>query len=1134
MNLIRIFKNAYAAIKDPDRDFVERVFLILTFISEISVFIAFVGDMITQENPNEMIVIGATLIAVPTIVLVSLKHNRLKLAIRIIVIGLVSLILPGLFFFGGGVEGGGYIWIIFAFIYVGLVLSGRWRNIMFMLIAALTLACYLISYYYPETVYNHSREMFYVDTFISLLLVGVLCFVMTWSQGYLFRQENERAMKEAQRAEELSRSQNRFFSSMSHEIRTPINSILGLNELILRDQDATDDIVKDASGIQGSGKMLLALINDILDFSKIEAGSMDIVPVDYRIGDMLSEVVNMMWLRAHDKGLAFEVNVDPKVPTAFYGDEVRIKQIIINLLNNAVKYTSKGSVELRIECNDVEEGSAELCISVSDTGIGIRKEDLPYLFDAFKRVDEGKNRHIEGTGLGLSIVKQLVELMNGTISVNSVYGEGSTFTVQIRQGVADGSSIGELNIHNQNVVGRSTYESSFLAPEARILIVDDNEMNLEVESRLLEDTDMGIDKATNGRDALDMCQNVHYDAIFMDHLMPGMDGIECLKEMRNQAGGLNRNTPVIVLTANAGSENRELYNLAGFDGYLVKPVSGETMEDMLIRHISGDKIILRKMMMGNDGDIHTSDRYAEKLPVIITAPSMCDLPDSLIRKLNIPIIPSLIKTEEGVFKDGVHMDAYELIRHVTSGGEAVSYAQDEAAYTEFFAENLKKAHHLIHISITSSMSKDYERATEAARAFDNVSVVNSECLSSATGILVLIACKLVQQGMEAEDIVSELEVMKHRLKCSFIIDTTEYMTRKGHLSRNLNRIAEAVNLHPSIKIRNDKPAVGGVWFGRTKRAYSRYISRCIPADTIPDSDVVFVTYVDVPTDMLNWIGEEIKKVAYFEHVIFQQASASISSNCGPGTFGILYFLKSNKSYNIGSFLDDMNESATMPEAGETDERYDVVAPVSETDHGDDDPYKKIAGIDLDAALKNSGSREAFESVLRIFWESIPDRYDELEACYSSEDWENYTIKIHALKSSARLVGALDLGNCAELLETAGKKGDIGHIREKHGQVMEDYLKYMELLAPLFGDRPADNPADKPERPVIDDLLMNDIYEALREAAEAMDCDRIEEIMEEVGEYSVPESEKERFDTVRKKVSDLDYDGILEAIGNRIG
>ena len=1144
MNLIKILKSAYAAVKDPERDFVERVFLVLTLVSEVTVFIALIGDIAFRENPREIIVLIATLIFVPLIVLVSLYFNKLKLAIRFIVICLVVAILPALFFFGGGVEGGGVIWIIFAFMYVGLVLRGRWRNIMFLLITILSLVCFLISYYHAEYVYDHTRAMFFADSFISLVLVGILCFVMTWVQGRIFSEENERAKKEAERAEELTRAQNRFFSSMSHEIRTPINSILGLNELILRDQEASEDIVRDASGIQGSGKMLLALINDILDFSKIEAGSMDIVPVDYKVGDMLSEIVNMMWLRAHDKELGFEVSVDPEVPMVLYGDEVRIKQIIINLLNNAVKYTSKGHVELRVESKDIDEDIVELGISVSDTGMGIKKEDIPFLFDAFKRVDAGKNRHIEGTGLGLSIVKQLVELMDGTISVNSVYGEGSTFTVTIRQMVSDHGMIGELNIHNQQMVGRSAYESSFMAPEVRILIVDDNEMNLEVESRLLADTDMGIDKAISGKEALEMCLKAHYDAIFMDHLMPGMNGIECLEHIRGQQGGLNRNTPVIVLTANAGSENRALYNQAGFDGYLVKPVSGEAMEEVLIQHISREKVILRNMMMGNNEDIHASDKYAEKVPVIIASSSMCDLPDSVIKKLNIPIIPCSIKTDDGVFKDGIHVDANELIRYMTSGGEAVSSAPDEYEYTEFFAEVLKRTHHIIYISITSSTSDEYRAASEAAKAFDNVSVINSECLSSATGLLVLIAHKLVQQGLTAEEIVSELEEVKHRLKCSFVIDTTEYIARKGLISNNVRRIADALNLHPALRLKNNKVGIGGLWVGRTKRAYKKYIRRALPVDTIPDSDVAFVTYVDVPEETLLWIEEEIRKTAYFEHIVFGQASAAISSNCGPGTFGILYFLKSNKSYNIASYIDGAKDTSGIPDE---DEAYvelaetgtgEVTRPDEDTqayteqsvseEQADNKWYEKLTCLDCEAALKNNGSEETFKTVLRIFYDSIPEKRAELDNCFNRQDWENYTIKIHALKSSARLIGAVGLGENAALLETAGKEDDIQYIMEHHEAVMEEYQSFMDGIAPAFAKETESSDADKP---VADDVVIKDFYEGIRMAASAMDYDMLTEIIGEMNAFSIPDPEKEKIGIIRRKADNFDYDGIMEVTGD---
>lgn len=1137
MRFFRFLKSAYDAVKDPNRDFDERLYLVLSYATELTVFLAFIGDILTGENPKEILLIAVMLVFTPATALIGLRFDVLKASAKITALAVVFIVIPGLFFLGGGAKGGGVVWIVFAFMFIGLVLHGKWRNILFVILTVLSLALYYVGYHYPWWVYRHSEKMFLYDSFISLILVGALCFIMNRSYGSLFKGETDRAKSEAQRAEELTRSQNRFFSSMSHEIRTPINSILGLNELILRDQDATEEIVKDASGIQGAGKMLLSLINDILDFSKIEAGSMDIVPVDYKIGDMFSEIVNMMWLRAHDKGLGFEVSVDPDVPSALYGDEVRIKQVIINLLNNAVKYTNKGHIELRVDSSDVDENTVELSISISDTGMGIRKEDLPFLFDAFKRVDEGKNRHIEGTGLGLSIVKQLVELMDGTISVNSIYGEGSTFTFTIRQIVSDHSAVGDLNIHSQSMGKRSGYESSFMAPEARILIVDDNEMNLEVESRLLVDTDMGIDKALSGKEALDMCLKNRYDTIFMDHLMPQMDGIECLDQIRNQQGGLNRNTPVIVLTANAGSENRELYNQAGFDGYLVKPVSGEAMEDVLVHHISSEKVILRNVMMGDDENIRTADRYAEKTPVIITASSMCDLPDPVVRKLHIPIIPFEIRTEKGVFKDGVHMDANELIRHISAGKEAVSSPPDENEYTEFFADVLKRTHHIIHIAITTSMSKEFQAASEAAKSFDNVTVINSGCLSSATGILVLIANKLVQQGLSVEDIVSQIEEMKHRLKCSFVIENTEFMAKRKLVGTAVHKVASALNLHPMLRIREDKAGIGGFWIGRTKRAYRKYISKAFPADTIPDADVVFVTYADVPADTLSWIEEQIRKEAYFEHIVFQQASAAISSNCGPGAFGILYFLKSNKSYNIASYI---NEMETVYDAEEDTEEYVDESESSDTPDVNAETYEdatdvstkeskwydEISCINAKAALESSGSEEAFKTVLKIFYDSIEQKHSELDDCYSKEDWENYTIKIHALKSSARLVGALELGENAQLLETAGKEKDVEYIRQHHPAVMEDYVKLGEDLAFLYNTENENDAA----KPMADTALIVDMYEGLHMAAEAMDCDMLEDILNEIGQYRIPDNEKDKFDSIRQMADTLDYDGILRIIG----
>ena len=1135
-----LLKAVSEEIRNQDRELTERVYLGLSSISEIMVSIALIGDLIIGENPVELAVLCATLLFVPLVAYIGLKKNCLRFIIKLTVITVVFIILPLLFFFGGGLRGGGVLWIIFGFAYAGLVLSGTWRTVMMVMVIIVALTCYLLDYYCPWLVQEHTEEDYHIDSFISIVIVGIICFVMTWLQNRLFMSENARAKKAAEKAEELTRSQNRFFSSMSHEIRTPINSILGLNELILRDQSASDEIVRDASGIQGSGKMLLSLINDILDFSKMEAGNMDIVPVDYRVADMLSDVVNMIWIRANEKGLAFNVTIDPKVPSVLYGDEIRIKQVMVNLLNNAVKYTAEGSIELHVESDRRDEKSTELTISVSDTGMGIKKESIPYLFDAFKRIDEEKNRNIEGTGLGLSIVKQLVELMGGNITVNSVYGEGSTFTVTLSQGVSDDTKIGNLNIQNQGTGRRNIYERSFRAPEARILIVDDNEMNLEVETKLLQETEITIDEAFSGKEALELALSHQYDVILMDHLMPEMDGIECMSRIRNQEGGLNRTTPVVILTANAGSENRELYNRAGFDGYLVKPVSGEALESVLVRHISEDKLIVNSnKMMNNRVGINTSKGYSGKVSVMITSTSMCDLPDSLIKKLNIPILPFMIKTEEGLFKDGAQMGADELMRYLEDGKKAESCSPDETAYTDFFAAGLKRAHHLIHISITTSMSDDYEKSVDAAKSFDNVTVINSESISSATGILVLIAHRLAQMNLSVNEIVQELEEIKHRLKCSFVLDTTAYMAKKSFISPKLDRIARGLNLHPGLRIKNDKTRLGGVWFGSQMRAYKRYINKAFPVDVIPDPEVVFVTFVDVPLDTLKWIKEEISKHAYFEKIVFKQASAAISSNCGSGSFGILYFVKSNKSYNLASLLEshvslfeDDNESEEAAELGsglaykDIDKDYKAESTVGEETVREPEWYECIEGIDGDAALQNSGSEDAFKTVLKIFYESIDGKTAELEKYYAENKWEDYTIKVHALKSSSKIIGALGLAEKAQLLEDAGKAEDLDYIKENHGPFMEDYNKYKAAIEPVVKEKMTEDDAGKP---TADKALMESVYDGLREAAEAMDCDAIEEILRELSGYAIPEEDEEKYAQIEKSAELFDYEGILEAL-----
>ena len=635
-----------------------------------------------------------------------------------------------------------------------------------------------------------------------------------------------------------------------------------------------------------------------------------------------------------------------------------------------------------------------------------------------------------------------------------------------------------------------------------------------------------------------MCLRTGYDVILMDHLMPQMDGIECLEKIRVQTGGLNRNTPVLVLTANAGSENRDLYNRSGFDGYLVKPVSGVALEESLMKHIPAHKIVLNNKMMQMREDINTAAGYARKAPVIITSTSVCDLPDAVVKKLRIPILPFLISTEEGSFKDGIQMDADELIRYIENGGEAVSYAPDVKAYTEFFANALKRAHHLIHISLTSTMSQDYDMACEAAKAFDNVTVINSGCLSSATGILVLIAQKLVQQNVPVEEIVEELQKVKKHLRCSFVIDTTDYMAKKGHIRQGVHRVAKALNLHPSLKVQNNKSWIGGISMGSTKRAYRNYIHKAFPGNVLPDPDVVFITYADVPIKTLYWIKDEIGRIAGFEHVVFKQASAAISSNCGPGTFGILYAEKTGKNYNIGSYIGEeksREEETALLKTEDLSRKTQTLSVTTETvssaaEPGEESIYREIPGIDFEQALKNSGSEDAFKTVLKLFYESIPAKTQELEDFYQQGDWQDYTIKIHALKSSAKLIGAMDLSEKAQDLETAGKEERIGFIRENHGLFMSAYEELKDHLAAVYkGEKEPEETSKESQKPLADEFLMSSVYEGFKEAAETMDCEALEMIMKELEEYAIPEKDRDTYEKLCEKAKIFDYAGMLEIL-----
>ncbi len=384
-----------------------------------------------------------------------------------------------------------------------------------------------------------------------------------------------------------SRAKSSFLANMSHEIRTPINAVLGMNEMILRESHE-EEIITYAANVKTAGNNLLGIINDILDFSKIEAGKMEIVPVDYDMSSVINDLVNMIQTKADAKGLELILKIDPNIPKLLNGDEVRIKQVITNILSNAVKYTENGSVTFGIssEKNPYDADSVILDVYVEDTGIGIKREDLDKLFSEFERIEEERNRNVEGTGLGMTITRRLLQMMGSSMNVESEYGKGSKFSFRLGQRVVRWDPLGDYEKSYRSALAqRSKYKEKFVAPDAKVLMVDDSEMNRVVFQSLIKKTLVQIDLAADGNEGLSKLRKKKYDIVFLDHLMPGKDGIETLRELKDDPGNPNLKTPMICLTANAISGSREKYIAAGFRDYISKPIDPDALENLLMAYL---------------------------------------------------------------------------------------------------------------------------------------------------------------------------------------------------------------------------------------------------------------------------------------------------------------------------------------------------------------------------------------------------------------------------------------------------------------------------------------------------------------------------------------------------------------------
>lgn len=888
-----MIKKIHEMIYGRQYDLRERIFRMIILVGGIQAVLGIVECLIVMDVKIIVIPLVLLLVVLGIGLLATFKYRKIDFAAMVVGFLIILIVFPEMFFLSGGLDGGATIWFALGLLYVFLMFSGK-KLAFFLILSIITDALtYTYGYFHRESITPmNSMAAAYIDSFFAMLAVGLAGGIILKVQMQMFDTERSIAQKQQEELEVMSDSKNRFFASMSHEIRTPINTIIGLNEMILRESEE-DGTKKYARNIQNASKMLLDLVNEILDLSQIEMKKMEIVPLEYRIVELFDSLIDMLQVRLKEKKLELLVDIDENIPSVVLGDMKRIYQVLLNILTNAVKYTETGSVTFSAHVENMEEDQLSLKISVADTGIGIRKEDLEHLYDAFKRIDARKNLKVEGSGLGLSITKQLVDMMGGKITVDSIYTKGSVFTVTLPQKIVDNSPIGSIDFLSRNKGGEEEYQQSFEAPEARILIVDDNDMNSMVASKLLEATKVKIDIAKDGEQCLYMTRRKYYHVILMDYMMPEMDGGQVLKQLRKQENGLCRDSAVIVLSANSGAETGKIYLEEGFDGYLEKPIQGKDLEEEILKFIPEDIIEYRQPEQETENPANIQKiSHNRKKKIYITTDCVSDLPENLVEKYDIGIMYLYIKTDKGRFADTWEISSDYLKQYVMdTDNQVMPDGVSVEEYEEFFAEALTKSEQVIHISMAKNIGQSYETAVTAAQGFDHVSVIDSAQISCGQALVVLYAAKLVVEGYSADIICENIEKMKKQIETRFIMPSAKYFYKTGRTSKVTAKICGFFGLHPVLTLHQSKMTIIGVEVGNLENAWRRFIRGRFLRKGKINTDIIFVSQVGCSVMQQNIIRNEITHRIPFKQVIMQRASVSIACCSGTEAFGFAYYVK---------------------------------------------------------------------------------------------------------------------------------------------------------------------------------------------------------------------------------------------------
>ena len=831
--------------------------------------------------------------------------------------------------------------------------------------------------------------------FIILLAICVL--IVNFLINRLLRWQdsvNQQLKTASDTALAASKAKSQFLAQMSHEIRTPINAVLGMNEMILRESKSAE-ILDYATNIQSAGRTLLTLINSILDFSKIEDGKMEIVPVSYETMNLLDDLINMTSERAKKKGLQLKTEISPHLPKTLYGDDVRLRQVIVNLLTNAVKYTHKGSVTLKIDGQELDADTFELQVKVSDTGIGIRQEDIQKLFQSFIRLDEEKNRNIEGTGLGIAIVQKLLTMMGSKLEVASEYGKGSEFSFKLTQKIIDKTILGDYDENHAKNLEKISEKKFLTAEGARVLAVDDNDMNLKVISGLLKRNKISPDLAESGQAGIDMAKEHFYHIIFLDNMMPGLSGIETLKKMQ-QEKILSDKTKVIMLTASAIAGMREIYLREGFDDYLSKPIVVSELEGML------EKYLPPEMIKFEDEDTKKIEVVEEVKEEPVGADEF-----SSREKKKFAEICSDVNLEIGL-KYCMNSKDF-MLQMLTTFTDA---KKADKIQEKFAAHDWRGYQILVHALKSTAMSIGAENLSEAAKSLE-LAAKNKDTE------------KILANHA---DLMATYKKVREQIAKYLSGEDEEPVGADEFSSREKKKFAE---MCPDVNLE-----IGLKYCMNSKEFFLQMLTTFTDAKKADKIQEKFAAH--------DWKGYQI-----LVHALKSTAMSIGAENLSEAAKSLELAAKNKDAEKILANHADL--MATYKKVREQIAKYlsgEDEEPVG-ADEFSSREKKKFAemcpDVNLEIGLKYCmNSKEFFLQMLTTFTDA--KKADKIQEKFAAHDWKGYQILVHALKSTAMSIGAENLSEAAKSLEFAAKNKDTEKILANHADLMATYKKVREEIA----------------------------------------------------------------------------------------